>query len=229
MFHRIGFTLFAPLTVMAAFAQGAPANQGPQQSVTGIIQSFDGKVAVIKNDSGMDVPVNVPANAMVNLYSKRKLSDIKPGDFIASGGTKDKDGKIRANEIRIFTGARGEGQFPMNQPNQVMTNATVTEIGTGATVKQVTDAAGTPVIKLTFHGSGAPGSPNCSGRASEAPSGAGSGCVGETQFEVPANVPIYAVLPGNPSMLKPGAKVQMNVAVSPDGNGSATRVTVYEN
>lgn len=228
MFHRIGFLLVAPLTVAAAFAQGAAVNQ-PQQAITGIIQSFDGKVAVIKDAGGMDLPVNVPANLMINLNSRRKLSDIKPGDFIASGGTKDKDGKIHANEIRIFTGPRGEGQTPMNQPNQVMTNATVTGIDTQATVKQVTDGAGAPLIKLTFHGSGAPGSATCSGKADAAPGGAGTGCVGETQFDVPANIPIYAVLPGDLSMLKPGVKAMFNVTVNGDGNGTATRATIYEN
>lgn len=227
MSYRLGVAFIAPLAVAAALAQGIPPNQ-PQQAVTGVIQSFDGKVAILKNESGMDVPISVPANLMVSLNSRRTLSDIKPGDFIASGGTRDKDGKIHANEIRIFTGPRGEGQFPMNLPNQVMTNATVTQIGTSATVKQVTDAGGTPVIKLTFHGAGAPGSANCTGRASEAPGGAGTGCVGETQFDVPANIPIYAVLPGDLSMLKPGAKVMFNLTVSAEGNGTATRATVYE-
>ena len=60
----------------------------------------------------------------------------------------------------------GEGQFPMSQPGQVMTNATVKQIMTDATVKQVGSAGGVPLIKFTFHGAGAPGSANCTGHSS---------------------------------------------------------------
>ena len=71
------------------------------------------------------------------------------------------------------------------------------------------------MIKLTFHGAGAPGAANCTGRSADAPGGAGKGCVGETEFEVPANVAVVAQLPGDPSMLKPGAKVSVGVPMAP--------------
>jgi hypothetical protein len=107
-----------------------------------------------------------------------------------------------------------------------MTNATVKEVMTDATVKQVGTAGGMPVIKLSFHGAGAPGAANCTGRSSEAPGGAGKGCTGETEFDVPANTPVVAQEPGNPGMLKPGAKASMVVAKGADGSASATRVTL---
>jgi hypothetical protein len=194
----------------------------------GVIQSFDGKIITLKQSDGTIVPVTLGVNAMINLNARRTLADIKPGDFIASGGTRGPDGKIRANEIRIFSGVRGEGQFPMAQPNQVMTNATVKAVETGATVQAVDSKGGVPVIKLSFQGAGAPGSPECTGRASDAPGGAGTGCIGETEFEVPANVPVVATLPGDASMLKPGAKVRMSVMVAADGSGTATRITISE-
>jgi hypothetical protein len=156
---------------------------------------------------------------------KKTLADIKPGDFIASGGTVGPDGKLRANEIRIFSAPGGEGQFPMNQPGQTMTNATVKEVMTDATVKQV-GGGGAPVIKLSFHGAGAPGSANCTGRSADAPGSAGKGCIGETQFEVPANIPIVAQMPGDASMLKPGAKVSVGVAKAADGSSAVTRVAI---
>ena len=107
-----------------------------------------------------------------------------------------------------------------------MTNATVKEVMTDATVKQVGSAGGVPIIKLSFHGAGAPGAANCTGRSSDAPGGAGSGCVGETEFEVPANTPVTAQLPGDPSMLKPGTKVSVNVAKAADGTTAIGRVTI---
>jgi len=177
---------------------------------------------------GSLVAASLAPGARITLSVKKTLADIKPGDFIASGGTRGADGKIHANEIRIFSAPGGEGQFPMSQPGQVMTNATVKEVMTDATVKQVGTAGGVPVIKLSFHGAGAPGAANCTGRSSDAPGGAGMGCVGETEFDVPANVPVVAQMPGDVSMLKPGAKASMNIGKAPDGSAAALRVTVSQ-
>jgi len=213
--------LAAPVMAQNA-APGGPANP----PVAGTIQSFDGKVLTIKTADGSAVAATLAPNVRLTTSVKKTLADIKPGDFIASGGTKGPDGKIHANEIRIFSAPGGEGQFPMSQPGQVMTNATVKEVMTDATVKQVGSAGGLPVIKLSFHGAGAPGAANCTGRSSDAPGGDGKGCVGETEFDVPANVPVVAQLPGDVSMLKPGAKASMNIAKGPDGSASAVRITV---
>jgi hypothetical protein len=227
--HRV-FSVLSVATLLAtpALAQ-APAGRQTTPPAVGIVQSFDGKVLTVKANDGTILPITVPGNVMISYNAKRTLADIKPGDFIASGGTRGPDGKIRANEIRIFTGARGEGQFPMQQPDQVMTNATVTQVMTNATVQNVASASGTPVIKLSFHGAQAPGAANCTGRSADAPGGTGKGCVGETEFEVPANVAVVAILPGDVSMLKPGAKVSVNVTPSADGgSATATRITVSD-
>ena len=150
------------LAVSRVFAQAPRAPQTPP--VVGVIESFDGTKLVLKLADGTQAPVAVPAGVTVTFNAKRTLADIKPGDFVASGGTRGPDGTITANEIRIFSGARGEGQFPMAGPNQVMTNATVTAVATqqvmtNATVQHVGSAGGTPVIRLSYHGAGAPGSP----------------------------------------------------------------------
>lgn len=215
----------AALTAAPALAQGrTPANP----PVAGVVQSFDGKTVTMKLADGTVASAAFASSTMITFNARRTLADIKPGDFIASGGTRGPDGIIRANEIRIFSGVRGEGQFPMAKPDQVMTNATVKEVMTNATVKQVGNASGVPVIKLSFHGAAAPGSANCTGRASDAPGGAGTGCVGETEFEVPADIPVVATLPGDPTMLKPGAKISVVVNVAPDGAATATRITISE-
>ena len=211
------------LLTTAGFAQ---TMGGPPAPVNGVVQSFDGKMISVKQADGSVTSAALAPNARIQLSAKASLADIKPGDFIASGGTRGPDGKIHANEIRIFSAPGGEGQFPMSQPGQVMTNATVKEVMTDATVKQVGSAGGLPVIKLSFHGAGAPGAANCTGRSSDAPGGDGKGCVGETEFDVPANVPVVAQLPGDVSMLKPGAKASMNIAKGPDGSASAVRITV---
>jgi hypothetical protein len=208
--------------VTCAFAQ----NRSPNAQVTGVVQAFDGKTLTLRTADGSLASAPLAADVAISFNVKRTLADIKPGDFIASGGTRGADGKIHANEIRIFSGVRGEGQFPMTEPGHVMTNATVKEIMTGATVKQVGKAGGMPTIKLTFHGAGAPGAANCTGRSSDAPGGAGKGCIGETWFDVPPGVPVVAVLPGTTAMLKPGVKASMNLARGGDGTTAATRISI---
>ena len=216
--------LFAAPVLAQNATPGAPA--GPP--VAGTIQSFDGKVLTIRTTDGSVISAALAPNVRVTARVKKTLADIKPGDFIASGGTKGPDGKIHANEIRIFSAPGGEGQFPMSQPGMVMTNATVQRVMTDATVKQVGTAGGVPVIKLTFHGAGAPGAAHCTGRSADAPGGAGKGCVGETEFDVPANVPIVAQMPGDVSMLKPGVTASMNIGKARDGSDAAFRVTVSQ-
>jgi len=221
---RLVFLAAATIIAAPAFAQ----NAAPNPPVAGTVQSFDGKTLTLKAADGSLVNAALAPNVRITMSVKKTLADIKPGDFIASGGTRGPDGKIHANEIRIFSAPGGEGQFPMTQPGQVMTNATVKEVMTDATVKQVGTAGGKPVIKLSFHGAGAPGAANCTGRSSDAPGGAGTGCVGETEFDVPADVPVVAQVAGDPSMLKPGAKASMTLAKGADGTTAATRVTISQ-
>jgi hypothetical protein len=91
------------------------------------------------------VTVTVAPNAVQTLV-KRSLADIKPGDFVASTGIKDKDGKIHAIEVRIFPKATPDGgrQFAWDlSPDSVMTNATV------GTVSQTPEGE---VLHVTFKG-----------------------------------------------------------------------------
>jgi len=225
----IALSLMTP----AAFAQGGGQGQGvggrgpATPPVAGVVKTFDGKTLVVTAKDGSTLTAMVSSTTRITNNVPKTVADIKPGDFIASGGTRGPDGVLRADEIRIFPAPAGEGQFPMAQPGQTMTNATVTQVMTNATVQQV-GGSGAPVIKLTFHGAGAPGSANCTGRAADATGGAGAGCVGETQFEVPANVPVVAMLPGDPSMLKPGVKVNVNIMTAPDGTVSAARIAITQ-
>jgi hypothetical protein len=213
----------AALLATSTLAQMPPARA---PTLTGTIRSFDGKSITLSATDGTMPTAQVTLATRITINVRKTVADIKPGDFIASGGTMGPDGKLHADEIRIFTAPGGEGQFPMTLPGQTMTNATVKEVMTDATVKQVGGAAGAPIIKLTFHGAGAPGAKNCTGRAADAPGGAGKGCIGETQFDVPANTPVVAQTPSDASALKPGAKVTVNLTKVEDGTAIAARIVV---
>ncbi len=221
---RLSILAASAAILFATSAMAQPASP-PGAFVNGTIKSFDGKILTVTAANGTTQTAAVNATTRVTTNVKKTVADIKPGDFIASGGTMGPDGKLHANEIRIFATPGGEGQFPMAQPGQTMTNATVKDVMTDAKVEKV-GTGGVPVIKLSFHGAGAPGAANCTGRAADAPSGPGTGCVGETQFDVPANTPVVAQVASDSSVLKPGAKIVMSVTKAADGSATAARVNI---
>ena len=58
---------------------------------------------------------HVAADAKVYGVEKRRFADVKAGDFVASGGVRGSDGKVRAVELRIYPESLrgvGEGQRP---------------------------------------------------------------------------------------------------------------------
>ena len=116
-------------------------------------------------------------NAAVFGVEKRTVADIKPGDYLASGGVKGTDGKIHAVDVRIFhetLRGTGEGQRPWDfKPDVVMTNATV------GTVTQSPEGG---VIHVKYKD-------------------------GESEYTVGPEVPIVAYVAGDRSLLKPGAAV----------------------
>jgi Domain of unknown function (DUF5666) len=131
------------LIAMPAFAQAPPAAAAAR--IRGTVDKLDGQALTVKQRDGQTVTVTVAPNAVQTLV-KRSLADIKPGDFVASTGIKDKDGKIHAIEVRIFPKADPNGgrQFAWDlSPDSVMTNATV---GT------VTQAPEGEVLHVTFKG-----------------------------------------------------------------------------
>ncbi len=136
------FVLAAALTA-PAFAQAPPA--APPMRVRGTVDKLDGQALSVKQRDGSPVTVTLAPGA-VQILVKRSLADIKPGDFVASTGIKDKDGKIHAIEVRIFPKATPDGgrQFAWDlSPDSVMTNATV------GTVSQAPEGE---VLHVTFKG-----------------------------------------------------------------------------
>ncbi len=209
----------AGLSVLLAAGSALAQNAGPPggngaQTARGVIESFNGSVLTIKAEDGTMTSATLAPNGTITSNEKATLADIKPGDFVATGGTLGADGKIHSNEIRIFPEAmrgRGEGQFPMQQPGQIMTNATI---------EQVVSVSGGGVMKMTFHGT-KDANGQCTGRA---PADLSTACVGETEIQVAPDIPVTAQRSVEASALKPGMHAQMTVA-----NGAAARVTLTPN
>ena len=180
-----------------ALAQTAPA--GTTTRVVGTVDKLDGNNLTVNTKDGPAVTVMLADNAAVFGLEKRTLADIKPGDYLASGGVKGTDGKIHAVEVRIFPETlrgTGEGQRPWDvKPDGVMTNATV---GT------VTQSAAGGVIHVKYK-------------------------EGESEYTVGPEVPILAYVADDRSLLKPGAAVFTVAQKKPDGTLTTGRVTAEKN
>lgn len=187
------FATAAALFVLVAAP--ALAQQAPPQRIRGTVEKLDGDQLTIKARDGMDMTVALMPKTRIGALVKRSLSDIKPGDFLASTGIKGTDGKIHAIEVRIFPKAEPGGgrQFPWDLgSNSVMTNATV------GTVEKAPQGE---VVHVTFKG-------------------------GELEYSIGPDVPVLASVPGDRSLLKPGAAVFVVAPKAPDGSLTAAAMYV---
>jgi hypothetical protein len=193
---RRSLLLAVPLAALLAGAATAqtPSSAAPTR-VAGTVAKLDGDDLSVATKEGSTVTVALTADAAIYGLKKSSLADIKPGDFVASGGVKGTDGQIHAVEIRIFPEAlrgTGEGQRPWSvKPDGVMTNATV------GTVTRSPDGG---MVHVTYKG-------------------------GESEYAVGPDVPIVTYVQGDKSLLKPGAAVFLIAQKAPDGGLTANRVT----
>jgi len=119
------------LALMLILGAAAPALAQAPAPVTGVIVSVDAQSLTLKTGDGKTVAMTLPADAIVTRNEKTDCAAIKPGDFIASAALEGPDGRIHAQEVRIFPEAmrgRGEGHRPMAEPHRTMTNATVVAV-----------------------------------------------------------------------------------------------------
>ena len=181
------------LLAVPALAQ-TPAGTTPTR-VTGTVDKLDGNNLTVNMKDGPAVTVLLADNVAVFGVEKRSRANIKPGDYLASGGVRGTDGKIHAVEVRIFPETlrgTGEGQRPWDvKQDGVMTNATV------GTVSQSPQGG---VIHVKYK-------------------------EGESEYTVGPEVPIVAYVAGDRSLLKPGAAVLTIAQKKPDGSLTAARVT----
>src|SRR6516162_7559533 len=189
--------LFISFLAIPALAQ-APA-EGARQRVVGTVDKLDGNNLMVNAKDGLPLTVVLEDKAAVFGVEKRTITDIKPGDYVASGGVKGSDGKIHAVDVRIFPESlrgTGEGQRPWDvKPDGVMTNATV------GTVSQSPEGG---VIRVKYKG-------------------------GESEYTVGPEVPVLAYVAGDRSLLKPGAAIFTVADKKPDGTLTTGRVTAEKN
>ena len=175
----------------------AQARRTPPARIRGTIAAFSGHTLTVSTRTGEAETVTLAPNFVVRTVVRKRLADIRDGDFVASTSVRGKDGNLHAIEVHIFMQAqRGivpEGQFPWDlEPGSLMTNAVVTGVGS---VK-----AGR-VLTVTYHGK-------------------------STDIEIDRGTPIVGYAPGDTAMLKPGRTVFILATHRAGGVLTAGNVTV---
>jgi hypothetical protein len=189
--------VMAAAALAAVFAVSTAWAQQPTQRVAGTIDKVEGKTLYIKSASG-PVTLTLADNAVIVARVKASAADIKPGDYVASGGVPQPDGAQKAVELRIFPESmrgNGDGHRPgwPGAPSGTMTN--------GAVGQTVTSVDG-PVLTVKFRDGAS-----------------------EKKLIVGPSVPVQRLEIADRSELKSGVAVAAGAATKqPDGTFTAGRV-----
>jgi hypothetical protein len=188
---------FAFAFVLLLLAVGVSGAQQQTLRVTGVVESFDGRVLAIRSDKLGEVKVSLAANATVFGVAEAKLADVKPGSYIGVGAMPQPGGSQRAIQVTILAESQrglSEGHRPWDaRPNSTMTNGTV---------DQTVGSVDGQVVMIKYKD-------------------------GEKKIVVPPDAIIRAYVVGDKSELKPGARIAIVRALKKsDGALEADRVNV---
>jgi hypothetical protein len=209
----------SPAAPPAATPVAPPA--GPER-ITGTIAAFAAPELTVKTAKGLSVIVILPAGAKIIANERSSFNAIKSNDFVSLTAAADKDGKLKAKEVRVFPEAMrgfGEGQYPGDKAELTRINATVTEAATVVRGKG-------GFLKLTFHAAAANPLGVCAGHA---PAPATGACTGQADVAVTPATPVTAWVLGDTSWLETGKAVSLYAVTGPDGKTSSYGVIVERN
>lgn len=187
----------SPALAQSGYGAPPPPAQPTPWGTKGTIVSFANDVLTVKTDAGETVAVHLTKDTGISAHAKRTLADIKPGDFVGSAAVPGADGKLTAQEVHIFPEAlRGTYEGHHDMPG-----GDPGRTMTNASVNGVAAAAGGTTLTLKY--------PN-----------------GQQDIVVGPNVPVFAIVPGERSWLKPGMAVSAFGQKAPDGTITAFGVFV---
>ena len=187
------------LTAVAALPAAAQAPQTPPVRVRGTVESFDGQTQtlVVVTREGPKVSIKLAPKFTVSGVVKKSLADIKDGTFVASTSVKGADGVYQAVELHILPEtARGVAREGQT-PFDLVPNSVMTN----ANAAGISEAPKGRLLHVTWK-------------------------EGAADIVVGPETPIVGYVPGDASLLKPGATIMIFAAQKqPDGTLTAARIT----
>jgi hypothetical protein len=188
-------TSFFAAIFVAVLALSAAA-QNPPARIRGTVEKLDGQTLMVKSRDGQTLSIALAPDFTVRAVVAKGVADIKPGDFVASTSVRGPDGKLRAIEVHILP----ESLRGVAREGQFPWDLVPDSLMTNATAAQITSAPQGQVIKVTYKD-------------------------GDAEVTIPPGTPIVGYVPGDPSLLKPGAAVFIIAQRSADGSLTASGVT----
>ena len=184
------------LTVLIAMMSVAAVAQTPMR-IRGTITSLEGNVLNVKARDGKDLKISLPENLVVVAAKAVTLADIKPGDFVGPASKVRPDGKLEAISLQVFPAAL-RGVVPEgHMPWDLEPNSVMTNGNVGT----VTAAPGGREITIDYKD-------------------------GSQKVILSEGTPMFTTVPGDRSLLVPGAYIVTGARVGTDGVIFTQRITV---
>jgi hypothetical protein len=196
-------TVAAVAAALAVSAAQAQQQQSETLRVSGTIERVDGNTIYGKASDGSTITVKLADNVAITAVLKASFADIKPGDYVGTGGIPQADGSQKAVELRIFPRPQADGghyyEGWYGAPNGTMTNGFVQPVGT---VGSTFAGAGDPSIVVKYP-------------------------QGEKRIVITANAHVVRNLLGSKDDLKAGAAFRAQAATrQSDGTYTAAAIAV---
>lgn len=192
-------TVLIAAAMLAALPMTAYAQADSSVNVRGTVDKLAGDTLTLTAREGQKLTVALPADTRISGTEKRSLADIKDGSYVASTSVKGPDGKLHAMEVHLFP----PGPPPRNL-NQRPYDLAPNSLMTNAQVAQVSKVGQGGEITVTYEGK-------------------------KEVVVVGPETPIVIAVPGDRSLLKPGAAVFVAAQKKADGSLTATRITAEKN
>ena len=184
--------------VTLALVSAAASAQAPTRMwLRGTIIGLDGDVLSVKSREGKDLKINLAPKLGVRAAKAITMAEIKPGDFVGPASRKRADGALVAISLQVFPPDR-RGIVPeLHIPWDLEPGSLMTNGIIGGIVQ----TSGGRELTLEYKG-------------------------GSQKVIVPEGTPMFTTVPGDRSLLVPGAYLVTNTAVAADGTISTAGLTV---
>jgi hypothetical protein len=189
-------TAIVIVATLLACATFAVSAQQPIR-IRGAITSLEGNVLTVKARDGRDMKISLPENLVVVAAKGLTLADIKPGDFVGPASRVKPDGTLEAISLQVFP-AELRGVVPEGHMAWDLEPGSMMTNGNVAASVAASNAR-----ELTIEYKG-----------------------GTQKVVVPDNTPIFTTVPGDRSLLVPGAWVVTSARAGTDGVLFTQRIAV---
>ena len=192
----LGRAVLAGAVLGAVVATQAAAQTAPPVRIRGTIEAVSGQDLTVKSRDGSDVKIKLAPDYSVTGVAKASLSDITVGKFVGIAAMPNGSGPEKAVEVVVFPES-GRGSGEGHYAWDLAPGSTMTN----ATItSEVTNVDG-PTLTLKHKD-------------------------GENSITVPKDVPVVTFVPGDKTLVVPGAHVMVPTTKQADGSLMAARILV---